>query len=617
MPMQAFQRGNEALQQRRLDEAIAQYDAALRVKGDFVEALTNRGVALRLAGRLEEAVASFEQALRHQPSHVSAHVNKGNALKDLGRPAEAEAAYDAALALDPRHADALANKAVLLRQAKDAAGALALAERALAVRPNHAMAMNTRGSALNDLKRFDEALAAFEGALALVPSYAEARCNQGLALRALKRHEEALAAFTAALALRADYPEALTGQGESLISLRRYAEAEGPLARALALKSDMHQAASALGIAQVMQGRQEEGLRSYALALAHAPQTAEYHNNCGFALQELGRLDEAQAAYDRALACDATFADARTNRGIVRLLSGDWPGGFADFESRWNSPNFASPRPPCAVPLWDGAPVGHVLIHGEQGLGDHLQFIRYLPEVCARAERVTMACTPKLHALFARAFPQVRFITTVMPEDRFDAMAALLSLPHLFGTRLDTVPLREGYLRADPARVSAWQERLGPGQKIGIVWQGNPQPDVDRGRSVPLAALAPVAREGLRLIALQKNFGLDQLNHLPTGMAVETLGPDFDEGPDAFEDSAAVMMQCDAVVTSDTSVPHLAGALGRPTFLLLKKIPDWRWQTSGKDNPFYARMRVFRQTTAGDWSAPVAALADALHRSLA
>lgn len=614
MPLATFNNANMALQQRKLEDAIALYDAALRLKPDFVEALTNKGVALRLAGRGEEAVAAFEAALRHRPSHVSAHVNKGNALKDLGHLDAALVAYDAALKLDRAHADALANKGVVLRALKRPAEALAHIDKALALKPQLAMAHNARGTALIDLKRPAEALQAFETASQLVPAYPEALCNRGHALRALKRNDEALEAFRLALSLRPAFAEALTGLGEVLVAMRRYEEALAVLTEALTLQPSSHEALNQKGLALVMLGRQEEGLACYAEAISLSPQTAEYHNNAGFALQELGRLEEAQAAFGQALSLDPSFADARTNRGIVRLLQGDWAQGFADFESRWDSPSFLSPRAPCKAPLWQGERVGHLLVFGEQGLGDHLQFVRFLTFAQERADRVTFACTPKLHHLFARAFPDVTLVSTVMPDDRFDAMIALMSLPHLFGTTLDTVPSRVPYLFADPELVASWREKIGrDGFKVGLVWQGNPQADVDRGRSLPLSLLAPLAQEGVRLIALQKGAGLKQIDGLPPGMKVE-VPEAFDEGEDAFADSAAVIANLDLIVTTDTSMAHLSGALGKETIVLLKHVPDWRWLMERGDSPFYPSLNLSRQSKAGDWSVAVAGAAQEIQR---
>ncbi len=262
-------------------------------------------------------------------------------------------------------------------------------------------------------------------------------------------------------------------------------------------------------------------------------------------------------------------------------------------------------------PRWSGEDISDktLLICCEQGLGDTLQFVRYVPRVVARAKQVIFWVQPALKALLR----DIDGATLIGMDERppaFDVYCPLLSLPRVFATTLATIPADAPYLGADAAAVARWRSRLGQeGFRIGVAWQGKPGVNVDLGRSIPLTAFAPLARTpGVRLISLQKNHGVEQIAALPDGMRVETLGPDFDNGEGAFLDAAAVMMNLDLVVTSDTAIAHLAGALARPTWVALKSCPDWRWMLGGA-SPWYPTMRLFRQSAAGDWDGVFAQMA--------
>ena len=258
-----------------------------------------------------------------------------------------------------------------------------------------------------------------------------------------------------------------------------------------------------------------------------------------------------------------------------------------------------------------------MLVFNDHGLGDTLQFVRYLPLMKAAGAEPTFVCPAKLWRLLSQTI-EARFVEATPPEP-FDAQVALSSLPRAFATRLNSIPAAIPYLAPEPALWELWGARIGSaGFKVGIVWQGNTHPEVDRARSFPLAALAPLAAvPGVRLISLQKGFGEKQLDALPAGMRVESLGPNFDSGPDAFVDAAAVMAHCDLVVTCDTSIAHLAGALGRPVWVALKRDAEWRWMTERVDSPWYPTMRLFRQTRRGAWDDVFAAMAGALREAAA
>ena len=249
-----------------------------------------------------------------------------------------------------------------------------------------------------------------------------------------------------------------------------------------------------------------------------------------------------------------------------------------------------------------GRPGERVLVLNDHGLGDTIQFFRYLPLMTAAGVEAAFACPPRLRRLLSSK-ARVRFVDSPSADEPFDAQIAISSLPHAFGTRLDTIPAAVPYLAAEPPLRELWARRIGSaGFKIGIVWQGNPDPEADRARSMPLSALAPLAEvAGVRLISLQKGVGEEQLSVLPSSMRVETLGADFDAGPDAFVDTAAAMAALDLIVTCDTSIAHLAGALAAPVWVALKSDAEWRWLAGRADSPWYPTMRLFRQSRRGAW----------------
>jgi len=293
------------------------------------------------------------------------------------------------------------------------------------------------------------------------------------------------------------------------------------------------------------------------------------------------------------------------------LRVGRFDEGWREYEWRRKIEDFPKIAKTLSKPVWDGTELQgkRVLVHEEQGFGDSIQFIRYLPLIAERGGRVTLSVRSKL----ARLFDAVEGFECVVAEGQplgdYDCHTSLASLPLAFGTTAETIPATVPYLQAEDGLVEVWKERVGTeGLRVGVNWQGN-----DFGRSVPLACFQPLAVvSGVRLISLQVMHGLDQLDNLPQGMRVETLGNDFDAGPDAFIDTAAVMMNLDLIVTSDTAVAHLAGALGRPVWVVLKTSAEWRWELDRDESPWYPTMRLFRQSSPGVWLEVFARVGDKL-----
>ena len=358
-----------------------------------------------------------------------------------------------------------------------------------------------------------------------------------------------------------------------------------------------------LGLALRKADRHDEAIRSFEHAVSLDPRLASHHNHLGLSLSDAGRLDDALASLRRAVELDPKSAEFRENLGLTLLLNGNFEEGWPQYESRHQLERFKSRRPAIDVPMWQGEPVANrsILVYSEQGFGDTIQFVRYVPLLASMGASVTLAVQPRLIPLLSVLSNAASVIAIGEVHGRFDFQCALLSLPHGFRTTLANVPADVPYLSADNALVARWREHIGrDGFKIGISWRGSPNYQADHHRSIPLREFAPLAAiPGMRLISLQKGLGADQVAGVE--FRVETLDERFDEAG-AFVDSAALMMALDLVVSCDTSILHLAGALARPLFVALRRVPDWRWLLDREDSPWYPTARLFRQRSVGDWS---------------
>jgi tetratricopeptide (TPR) repeat protein len=527
-------------------------------------------VSLHQAGRLDEAERMYRAVLREEPAQVDALHLLGLVAQQRGRPAEAVQWISQALQHRPNFAEAHYNLGLVYRECGQLEAARACFERATSLRPRYAEAFYNLGNTLKDLGRLDEAVAAYQRTLRLRPQFAKALNNLANAYREQGRLEEAAATFRQAIACDPSSAKAHHNLGLTLRALGRFSEALEALDKAVALASPF----------------------------------AEAHNARGTTLQALGRFDEALAAYEQALAQDPQLADAHFNRACAWLRQGDYQRGWAEYEWRFRCKPFAMPALPGTA--WDGSaqPGRTLLLYAEQGLGDTLQFVRYLPLVRQRVGRVILACQPALVPLL-RASGLCQQVTALGEAlETYELYASLLSLPHLLGTTLENVPAPRRYLQADAQLAAQWRDRLGgvKGLRVGICWQGNKAQAFDRLRSFAPRDLAPVALvPGVRLVSLQKGEGSEQLAGLATRWNIIDLGPDFDTAAGPFMDTAAVIEQLDLVISCDTAVAHLAAALGVPVWVALAWSADYRWMLHRDDSPWYPSMRLYRQTRPECW----------------
>ena len=638
----------------REQEALQACNRALALDTALAGGYRTRAAAFTALGRREEALANAGQALRLALHDPGAHADLGVALEAVGREREALECFERAIALDPNLAPAHHNRAMLLARLGEHERALQSFDRALALQPHQAALHANRANSLGELGRLPEAEQCYSLALALEPRDPVTLHSRALVRYLLRRYVEALQDYDALAARGKETAPVLIGRGATLVALHRYGEALAPLERAiqlapadaeahiqrgvallnlernaeslasfdhaLALRPDASEVLNNRAIALAAAGRLPEALESLIRSAVECGMSAENHTNIGIVLKSLGRHREAAASFGRALTYKPDDPSARFALAFLYLTLGEFALGWPLYEARFDVPALGNPARQFAAPRWNGEPLAGktLLVHAEQGLGDVIQFCRYLPLLAAQGVSVVFEVMPSLKALLRTLPPAISLVGRGEPLPPVDFYCPLLSLPLAFNTRLDTIPTQVPYLTAELQRTARWMQRLGAlrGLRVGVAWQGNLAVEKliwARGRSIPLTALEPLARlPGVQLVSLQKGPGLEQLRNVPFAERIIDLSADLDRGPDAFLDTAAVVAGLDLVISSDTSVAHLAGALGRPVWTVLAASPEWRWGLERSDSPWYPTMRLFRQTTDGDWNTVVATIAEAL-----
>jgi tetratricopeptide (TPR) repeat protein len=641
---------------QRADAALRCCDRALALDGSMVDAHRLRGSALVALGRAEEALANLGHAVRLAPTDAAALIDLGVALASCDRPQDAVLCFKRAVELDPRQAPAHHNLGLLAARMGDNQQALESIERALALEPGNAALHINRGTTLKELGRLSDALQSYSTALEIEPRNVDATRNRAVVNLLMQNYAAAIQDYDQSLALGGERPQDLIGRGTALIGLGRHAEALPLLERAAILLPDEIDAHVQLGVALLRLERHAEAVARFDQALLLQRNHPNVLNNRGVALAALGRLEEALEDFIESAARGADNADTHTNIGVMfkslgdhrqaryaleralalkrddpaasfelallHLALGEFRQGWPLYEARLRVPALALGKRDFPMPRWDGrAPLAGktLLVHAEQGLGDTIQFARYLPLLVGQGAGVVFEVMPQLKALVASLTPDLRIVPWGEPLPPADFHCPLLSLPLAFDTQPDTIPASVPYLSSEPSRLASWASRLQGlrGLRVGIAWQGNLRVERlmwARGRSIPLSSLAPLADvAGVSLVSLQKGPGAEQLREAPFRDRILDLGPEFDAGPDAFLDSAAVMDHLDLVISTDTAVVHLAGALGRPVWVAIEAQPDWRWLLDRNDSPWYPSMRLFRQPVRnGGWDPVVANLVTAL-----
>jgi tetratricopeptide (TPR) repeat protein len=577
-------------QQGRLDEAIALYERLRAMAEPSADLLYLLGTACCQTGAFDSGIGHLRKALAIDPAYAPAALNLGAALNETGRYAEALDAYDRAIALGAEPAMSQLNRGIALQHLGRLAEALPAFGEAIRLEPGSAMARYNRGVVHAQLGQADAAIADYEAAIAIAPGFAGARHNLAMLLQQSGEHAAAVAQCEAALQVEPGNASAWNIMGMALLSL----------------------------------GRFDEALKAQSRAAELMPEVAEFHCNRGFALAMLRRFEEAIAEQDIALKLKPELHLAAVNKAIALLTLGRYAEGWPLFEARGlTDPEVMVGGLPEAK-RWRGQPLAGrtLLLHSEQGLGDTVQFCRFAPLLKAMGATVALLVESPLVRLMQRA-PGVDVVIdkALLNIPAYDWHLPLMSLPLAMGTTVATIPAEVPYLRGDPERAAAWDARLGPRRRprVGLCWATGHRPDrpdwtaVDQRRDVPLTLL-----EGLRgleadFVSLQKGERAER--ELKARLAGDWTGPaltDVSDGMTDFAETAALIESLDLVISVDTAAAHLAGALGKPVWVLLKSDSCWRWLEGREDSPWYPTARLFRQDTPGNWAGTMGRVRQAL-----
>jgi tetratricopeptide (TPR) repeat protein len=562
-------------------------------------------VALRVRRALDELTGA---RVKTTPD-VARRLADAQAKSKAGKTAAAEEALKAALAADPMHGRAWHSLGLIAQGRADHAAAAGLFRRALALEPGAADMHNNLGVSLGALGRREDAVACYRQALVLRPDYAKACLNLGAAFIDTEALAEADEYLNRAATLDPKLPEAPYNLGNLAEKRGDHAAAAESFRRAAALRPKFYEAHNNLGAVLLKAGDAAGAHASFERALALKPDEPEAHHNLSRALADLGRYDEALASCRRATAADPAHAQANFSEAVLLLVQGRLREGFEKYEWRWKLGTLVPRNFP--VPLWNGEDLAGrtILLHGEQGYGDAIHGLRYVPLVAARGARVVLEVPPPLTRLAARLPGVAELVAGGQALPRFDLVCPLLSLPRAFATTLETIPAEVPYLSAEPEAIAQWRQSLdGRGFKVGIAWAGSPLHRSDAQRSIDIETLEPLLRiDGVRWFSLQVGEHAADLTRLAPGRVTD-LAPRLTD----FAETAAAIANLDLVITVDTALAHLAGATARPAWVMLRRPPDWRWMLDRDDSPWYPTLRLFRQRERGDWDEVIRRMGAAL-----
>lgn len=643
-------RGSVLYEMNQLEAAIHNYDQAIAIKPDYAQAHHNRGCALYNLKRLDAAIASFDQAISIDPHDADAYCNRGNVLAELKQPEAALISYDQAITLQPNHVPAHVNRGNLLNNMNEQEAALVSYDRAIAIQPDCVDAHYQKGNVLCRLKQFEAACQSYDRVIALKPESADVHCNRGVVLCELNRLEDAVASYSQAIAIKPDHAEAYYNRGRALAELNKQEEAVASYDQFLALRPDSAEVYCRRGIALHEINQLEAALASHDQAIAIQPDYADAHFNRGSVLHKLKQLPAAIASYDRAIAIEPRHVNAYSNRGnalselkqmdaaiasydqaiaiqpdhaaalmnksIALLLNGDFENGWALYEWRWKVEENKQFQQQFTQPLWLGEQSLEgktILLHSEQGFGDTIQFCRYVPLVAQQGASVVLGVSSVLASLLTGLKGVSQLIKTGDTLPNFDYHCPLLSLPLACKSRLNNIPSAHSYLHVDMQKKVTWARRLGKKNRprVGLAWRGRSYKSM-YNRGLGLSMLLQYLPDQYDYVCLQKEISdTDRTTFMTTRKEIEF----FDQELTDFSDTAALCDLVDLVISVDTSVAHLAAALGKQTWILLPFVPDWRWLLDRDDSPWYPTVRLYRQPAYDDWQGALKKLhADLLNK---
>ena len=635
-----FLSGLEKLNGNNFASAEKDFETSLKFAPNRLSTLINLSIVLIKLNKFENAeklinegllnhpknkellmglVEIYEKLINHKPDYTEAHVNLGNVYRDLNMYEESVAAYNSAIIIEPDLdevysnrvniitnpksdlADTYLERGNILRDLKLIDKALASYDRAIQINSNYAEAHSNRGIALRELKRLEEAIASYDRAIEIKPDLVEAYLNRGIALRELKLFDEALASYDRAIELNPNLSEAYSSRGNALKDLNRLDEALASYDRAIELDPNLSEAYSNRGNALKDLNRLDEALVSYAKAIDINPNNAEAYSNRGIALTELKLFDEAFVSYERAIEIDPDYANAHWNKSLNLLLTNNFVKGWELYEWRWKLKTLGSMFRNFTQPLWLGDEKINnktILLHSEQGLGDTIQFCRYAKLVKELGASVLLEVPKSLLGLLNGLEGVDQLIERDTPLPDFDYHCPLLSLPLAFKTDLASIPNSTPYLALATQKREHWAKKLGVKTKprVGLVWSGSTTHKNDHNRSLVLQQLLPHLPKLFQYVCLQK-----EVRELDQKMLLGSEIGHYEDELKEFSDTAALCELMDLVISVDTSVAHLAGAIGKKTWVLIPNVPDWRWLLDRDDSPWYPSIKIYRQPSLGDW----------------
>ena len=554
-------------------------------------------MAMHRAGKLADAEGIYRQLISRHPNNASALEALGVLLLQTKRGQSAGAMLKRAVEIEPCRASHHVNLAECFRRSGQYESAIAALRRAVEISPELSVAYNNLGIALVESGESEAAISSYDRAIALQPDYAEAHANLANALSDAHQYDAALAAADRAIALRPGFAAGHNSRGVSLAALARF----------------------------------DEAVIAYERAISLDPAYADAYSNLGNSLAQIGDHAKALVALATSVQIDPSAVQPHWNYAVELLRAGNLEQGWAEYEWRWKKQDkFPRPRQrfhPARFQgaHWAGEPIAGrtILLHAEQGFGDAIHFVRYAPLVAAMGAKVVIESHDELRRLFESIPGVEQVIARGAPLPAVDAHCPFMSLPLALRTEVNTIPGATPYLHAAPDAIAQWAERLAalepkpaatdpPGRllRVGLCWAGSPKHSDDADRSISLSMLAPLADSHVTFVSLQKGPARDQAAHVPAAMRLIDVTDDLVD----FADSAALIENLDLVITVDTAVAHLAGALGKPVWVMMRRVADWRWLINRRDTPWYPTMRLFRQTSRGDWGPVVAGVARELHR---
>jgi len=565
-----------------LEKARQQYQLVLQSVPDNPVALHSLGLIYFQTGQYEQAVEMIEKAIEQNQQVPQFYNTLGLALESLKRYEDAIVAYQQAVLLKPDFAEVYNNMGTALLSHGQYAMAVETCKKALSLQPDYAQAYNTMGYAFQKQTQLDKAMDAYKQAIHLRPDFAEAYNHLGIVLNEQGCSERAIEYYTQAIRLDPQYAEAYNNLGVSCKAMEQF----------------------------------DEAIENYRHALRLDPDFEDAYCNLANILRDLGQCREAIDNYKRAIQLDLSSNKAYWNLTLATLLSGDFLEGWKNYRQHRNTlMDKITGLPDSGKPRWVGSSFSgkRLFIYYEQGLGDIIQLARYLPLVKSRGGTVILETLEPLLELL-HSFDCIDDIIEYSTNDKsfveFDLYTSLVDMPNIFGTMVDTVPDDVPYFYAEPQKAQYWHEQLaGDDFKVGIVWAGSPTHGFDQYRSCKLADFAPLANiRGVQLYGLQKGVAAAQMDEAPWAMQIVNISKHFQN----LADTAAAIENLDLVISVDTSVLHLAGAMGKPTWALIPFAPEWRWMMDRNDSPWYPTMKLFRQETWGDWHGVFARVAQHL-----